>query len=127
MQMIRHARILLLIALPCLVAAAPARADNYPVSGKWTYENPTGDGPADSCGQRYMSFDGNQRRDTGGGVPGYRNFSIEQNGNEYNIVDQFNTGQIDARSSYTLRKSDEDHIELNSSPGSKIIKLRRCQ
>ena len=116
-----------LYALACAGAVpAIAQADNYPVSGKWTYENASGDGPAPDCGKRYMSFEGNQRRDTGGGVPAYRNFSVEQNGSTYNIVDEFNTAQIQARSSYTLRQVDNDHIELNRTPGGRVT-LRRCQ
>jgi hypothetical protein len=115
-----------LLSCLALAFAAPAMADTYPVSGKWTYENVSGEGPAPECGKRYMSFEGNQRRDTGGGVPSYRNFSVEQNGSSYNVVDEFSTGQITARSAYTLRQSDADHLELKLSAGP-TIKLRRCQ
>ena len=115
-----------ILAFAIVAFAAPAQADDYPVSGKWTYDSSTDEGPAADCGSRYMSFEGNQRRDTGGSVPGYRNFSVEENGSSYNIVDEFSTGQINARSSYTLRKVDSDRIELNLKPGG-TVKLRRCE
>jgi hypothetical protein len=126
----RAIRTLLIGAAAAAMAAAPsftANAETYPVSGKWTYEIPPEDGPAKDCGKRFMEFNGEQRRDTGGGVPGYRNFSIDQtNGSEYRVVDSFSTGQINARSSYTLRKVDGDNIELRLDSGGKTIKLRRC-
>ncbi len=116
----------LLVALAAIVGAAPAFADSYPVSGKWSYDI-SGTGPAKDCGPRYMSFDGDQRRDTGGGVPGYRNFSVTQTGtSSYDITDQFATGQINARSTYTLRILDKDRIELNLAAGP-VIQLRRCE
>jgi hypothetical protein len=112
-------------AIVFLIATA-VFADTYPVSGKWTYDNPKAEGPAQDCGRRYMSFEGDQRRDTGGSVAAYRNFSIEQNGNtRYRITDQFATGQISARQTYTLRIVDTDHIELTLAAGPTIA-LRRC-
>lgn len=105
-----------------------AFAGSYPVSGKWTYEDASGDGAAKECGSRFMNFQGEQRFDTGGGVPGYHNFSIEADGSSsYNVIDQFATGQITARMNYNLRKVDDDHIELRLANGGKIIKLRRCE
>ncbi len=106
-------------------ATGAAQAENYPVSGKWTYDNASGDGPAKDCGARYMDFQGNQRFDKGGGVPSYRNFSVTRENSGYRIVDEFATGQINARSQYQLRQSDGDHIELQMQSGT--IKLRRCQ
>jgi hypothetical protein len=110
------------------LAAAPyaAWAQSYPVSGRWTYENPQDEGPAKDCGRRYMTFQGNQRFDTGGGVPGYRNVSVENTGDgTYRIVDAFSTGQIDARSDYSLRLIDDDHIVIRVA--GETIRLRRCQ
>jgi len=113
-----------IIAWPALVGTAQAQS-SYPVSGTWTYENAGADGPAKDCGRRYMTFQGQQRFDTGGGVPSYRNVSIENVGdNEFRIVDAFVTGQISARSNYTLRRIDADHIRLQVS-GQSIL-LRRC-
>src|SRR5690606_4339763 len=37
-----------------LIPAAAALADTYPVSGKWTYDNPRAEGAAEDCGSRYM-------------------------------------------------------------------------
>ncbi len=107
--------------------ALPANAASYPVSGKWTYNEVNGDGPAKECGTRYQEFSGEQRFDKGGGVPSYRNLTVTPSGAAFQIVDQFATGQINARSVYTLRKLDADHIELNMQAGSKTIKLRRCE
>lgn len=114
-----------ILALSMLPAAAVAQ-QSYPVSGKWTYENPQAEGPAPDCGRRYMTFQGMQRFDTGGGVPSYRNVSVRDNGDDtYLIVDEFATGQISAWSNYTLRKIDSDHIVIDVA--GKTIPLRRCQ
>lgn len=115
----------LILALSMLPAAVSAQ-QFYPVSGKWTYENPQAEGPAQDCGRRYMTFQGAQRFDTGGGVPSYRNVSVRDNGDDtYQIVDEFASGQINAWSNYTLRKIDDDHIVIDVA--GKTILLRRCQ
>jgi hypothetical protein len=117
-------------AIIVVIANAMMRAEaaNYPVSGTWTYDNPSGEGPAKTCGSRTMEFRGEQRFDRGGGVPGYRNLSVSRAGpDSFSIVDQFATGQITARSAYTLRKIDGDHIELQMQAGGKTIRLRRCE
>jgi hypothetical protein len=112
----------ILIALSC---TAGLRADTYPVFGKWTYDNPLGKGPARDCGRRVMEFRGERRFDTGGGVPSYRNVSVQANGDsEYEVVDAFATGQINARATYTLRVIDSDHIEIRISGNT--LRLRRC-
>jgi len=109
-----------------LIPAAAALADTYPVSGKWTYDNPRAEGAAEDCGSRYMSFEGNQRRDTGGSVPSFRNFKVEQIGNaQYRVTDQFDNAMINARQIYTLRLVDDDHIEIQLQSGPTIA-LRRC-
>jgi hypothetical protein len=113
-----------MVALP--IIAGFAVADSYPVSGKWTYDNTGGEGPAKECGKRYMDFRGERRFDTGGGVPDYRNRSITQDGDNYSLVDEFNTGQIQARLNYNIRRVDNDRIELKL-PANKIVKLRRCE
>jgi hypothetical protein len=115
-----------LIAAAGLLAVSGASAAEYPISGKWTYDNPKAEGPAADCGLRYMSFEGNQRRDTGGSVPAFRNFSVDQIGNtRYRVVDMFDSGMINARQTYTLRLIDNDHIELALQSGP-VIALRRC-
>lgn len=121
-----NARLIFVLAVTALAAPPNAAwAQSYPVSGKWTYENPQGEGPAKECGRRYMTFQGIQRFDTGGGVPSYRNVSVDNTGGDtYQIVDAFSTGQINARSNYTLRKVDGDHIVIQVA--GKTVPLRRC-
>ena len=64
----------LILTTALLVAlAAPALADTYPVSGRWGQSASTQKGPIECHGRRVITFSGNQRRDTGGGVPSYRN------------------------------------------------------
>lgn len=115
-----------LCAAACLVIPAAAFADSYPVTGKWTYENATGDGPAKECGKRYTDFQGTRRLDKGGSVPDYRNLNAEKSGsNEYKLTDEFFTGQIRGRVSYTLQKRDDNHMEMRMA--GKTFQLRRCE
>lgn len=117
---------LIAAAFGLLTVTAVAVADSYPISGKWTYDNPDAEGPADDCGKRYMSFEGVLRRDTVGGVSSFRNFSVEQIGNKsYRIIDQFDNAMINARQTYTLRLIDDDHIEIDPQTGPAVA-LRRC-
>jgi hypothetical protein len=113
-----------IVSLP--IIAGFAVAQSYPVTGKWTYDDTGGEGPAKECGKRYMDFRGERRFDTGGGVPDYRNRSITQDGDNYSLVDEFNTGQISARLNYNIRRVDNDRIELKL-PANKTVKLRRCE
>jgi hypothetical protein len=114
-----------MVALP--IIAGFAVADSYPVSGKWTYDNTGGEGPAKECGPRTMEFSGERRFDRGGGgVPEFRNRTITQDGDDYRLVDEFNTGQIQARVDYNIRRIDKDHIVLRL-PQNKTIPLRRCE
>lgn len=113
-----------IVSLP--IIAGFAVAQSYPVSGKWTYDDAGGEGPAKECGSRYMDFRGERRFDTGGGVPDYRNRSVTRDGDDYRLVDEFNTGQIRARVDYNIRRIDNDRIELKL-PQNKTVKLRRCE
>ncbi len=113
-----------IVSLP--IIAGFAVAQSYPVTGKWTYDDTGGDGPAKECGKRYMDFRGERRFDTGGGVPDYRNRTVTQDGDNYTLVDEFNTGQISARLNYNIRRVDNDRIELKL-PANKTVKLRRCE
>jgi hypothetical protein len=123
-----HASSILLGFSLLAAMSTAASAQSYPVNGKWTYENPSGDGPAKDCGKRYMDFQGERRFDKGGSVPDYRNLTVSPSGSSlFRLVDEFNTGQIRARSSYTLRKIDDDHIEIRLDAGGKTIPLRRCE
>ena len=74
-----------------------------------------------------IGFNGDQRTDSNGGVPAYRNRSVTPDGpSQYRVVDAFTTGQMsNARTSYTLRQVDPDHIEMQTQSGT--LKLQRCK
>ena len=75
--------------------ALPALADNYPVTGPWGQSASSEKGAIDCTGKRVIAFNGNQRTDSKGGVPAYRNKSVTQAGaSSYRIVDVFTNGQI---------------------------------
>lgn len=119
------------IRIACLLAtfgllAAPAFAASYPIAGKWTYDKPSAEKAARSCGARYMEFQGARRTDTGGSVPEFRNFSVSGSIPTWRVVDEFFTVQIRGRVAYTLRLIDADHIELRPGDSGKRIILRRC-
>jgi hypothetical protein len=111
----------------CALIGMGFAATSYPVSGKWTYEDATEPGPAKTCGgPRTMTFDGDTRYNTGGGVPEFKNKSSVQTGaGLYRIVDTFYNGQTWGNVNYTLRLPDPDHIEITYVKGG-IFKLRRC-
>jgi len=108
--------------------AAPAFAAGYPVSGKWGQSPSTDKGPVDCSKLRVIEFNGEERTDSGGGVPAFRLRSIEPEGaSSYRVVDEFTTGQIsNAQAIYTLKKIDVDRIELNMTPGG-LLTLQRCK
>src|SRR6185437_2910545 len=107
--------------------AVPALAQSYPVSGQWGQSASADKGAIDCAGKRVITFSGNQRQDSNGGVPAYRNKTVTQEGSSsYRVVDVFTNGQVNNTSvSYTLRKVDDDHIEMQQQGGT--IKLQRCQ
>ncbi len=115
------------IALVFGACLTPARADVYPVSGRWTYENALAPGPAPSCrGRRHMDFLAERRFDTGGGVPDFRNVRVLTTGGAYYITDQFLTAQARGRTSFWLVILDDDHIRIQLEPSGRIFVLRRC-
>lgn len=107
--------------------AAPSLAADYPVAGRWGESAGDKPGAIECQGRRVIGFDGDQRTDSNGGVPAYRNRSVTSDGlAQYRIVDEFTTGQIsDAHVDYTLRKVDNDRIELQSPQGT--LTLQRCK
>ncbi len=124
-----------LLALACFIAAcaapafiAPALADSYPVSGGWGQSSSAEKGPIDCSKLRVIAFNGNQRTDSNGGVPAYRNRTVRNVGlKEYRVIDEFTTGQISAAHvEYTLRQPDADHLELAMQKGG-TLKLRKCK
>lgn len=120
----------LFAALACcaVLTAVPAFAGSYPVSGRWGQSTSTEKGPVD-CGKlRVMSFNGDQRTDSGGGVPAYRNRTIQTAGaGQFRVVDEFTTGQIgNAKMNYTLRVVDAETLELQLEKGG-TLRLRKCK
>ena len=106
---------------------APALAAPYPVAGKWGQSGSTEKGAIDCARLRVIDFRGERRFDSGGGVPDYRAIAVNPQGTaQWRITDEFRTGQINGRTSYTLRQIDTDRIELQMQPGG-TIKLRRCR
>lgn len=118
----------LILATSLLCLAGPAWAATYPVSGKWGAGDTSAKTPVDCSKLRVIAFNGDQRTDSKGGVPAYRNRTVTTlDGSHFRIVDEFTTGQISAAHvNYTLRKVDPDHIELNMQPGG-LLKLQRCK
>jgi hypothetical protein len=118
----------ILPAVILLALAAPALAATYPVSGKWGASTSSEKGPIDCSKLRVIDFKGDQRTDSKGGVPAYRNKSVTPEGaSSYRVVDEFTTGQIsNARMNFTLSQRDADHIEMNMQPGG-LLKLQRCK
>ena len=123
-------RAALLPALVCaaFVLALPAQAGSYPVDGKWGQSASAEKGPID-CGKlRVIAFNGGQRTDSGGGVPAYRNRTVQSSGaGQFRVVDEFSTGQIgNAHVNYTLRLVNADTLELHLEKGG-TLRLRKCK
>jgi hypothetical protein len=118
----------MLAVLALVLLAAPALAAGYPVSGRWGENKTSQPGAIDCVKVRVIGFNGEQRTDSAGGVPAYRNVSITPDGTAaYRIVDEFSNGQVNrGRVSYTLRKVDSDRIELQMQSGG-TLKLQRCK
>ena len=121
-------RTTILSALLFCALAAPVQAQVYPVEGKWGQSASSEKGTIDCAGKRVIEFSGDQRTDSNGGVPTYRNQSVTPEGpSNYRVVDEFSTGQISAgHTAYALRKVDPDHIEMNMQDGGSL-KLQRCK
>ena len=112
----------------CLLGGTAAQADNYPIAGRWGVSASTEKGPIDCAKRRVIAFNGNQRTDSGGGVPAYRNRSVQPvGGGNFRIVDVFTTGQIsNAQANFTLKIAGPDRADMNQQPGG-LLKLRKCK
>jgi hypothetical protein len=108
--------------------AAPALAATYPVSGRWGQSSDSKPGAIDCTDKRVIAFNGNQRTDSKGGVPAYRNRSVTAVGQtQWRIVDEFSNGQVgDGHTAYTLVRIDDDHLALQMQAGG-TLKLQRCK
>lgn len=121
-------RTTILSAFLVTALAASAQAQSYPISGKWGESTSSEKGAIDCTNStRVMEFSGNQRTDSNGAVPAYRNKSVVSEGpSSYRVVDEFSNAQVSAgQSAYTLRKLDADRIEINE--GGSALTLRRCK
>src|SRR5215831_4259944 len=113
-----------LTALAIGALAMPALADTYPVSGRWGQSASQVKGTIDCSNRRVISFYGDQRTDSSGGVPAYRNKSVTKVGSGYRIVDVFTNGQINnAQVVYTMSITDDNRVALSGQTGA--IKLQR--
>lgn len=115
-------------ALVLVALAVPALAGTYPVDGRWGETASSEKAPID-CGKlRVIAFNGSQRTDSRGGVPAYRNRTVETVGaGQYRIVDEFTTGQIrNAKMNYTLRVVDADTLQMMLERGG-TLRLRKCK
>ncbi len=109
-----------------LVLTAPAFAITYPVSGRWGQSNETKPGPIDCAGKRVIQFDPYRRFDSNGGIPDYRIIDLIENGTNFRVTEEFNTGQINGRTKWTLRILDPDRIALDLERDGTLT-LKRCQ
>lgn len=118
----------LILSVMLIGLAAPALAGTYPVNGRWGAGAAPAKGAVDCSKLRVIAFNGNQRTDSNGGVPAFRNRTVQRvSATVFRVVDEFTTGQIsDAHVIYTLRKVDDDHLELDMQPGG-TLKLQRCK
>lgn len=118
-----------IVAIPLtLFAITTAQAGTYPIDGRWGVTASTEKGPVDCSKLRVIAFNGNQRTDSGGGVPTFRNRSVQSNGSsDFRIIDVFTTGQIsNAQAKYSLKIVEPDRVEINQQPGG-LLKLRKCK
>ena len=121
-------RINVIIAAATLALLSAAAADDYPVTGTWTYDNASAQGPAADCGgTNTMTFGNGMRHDTVGSVPELKNKTARQTGpGQYQVVDTFYNGQTWGSVSYSMQIVDKDHIQVSYSKGGSYT-LRRCQ
>jgi hypothetical protein len=116
-----------LVATAAFALGGAAKAEDYPVSGKWTYDHASDKGAATDCGARTMTFDKGTRQDTVGSVPELKNKTATQTGaGQYKMLDTFYNGQTWGSVRYSMHVVDQDHVEINYGKGGSYT-LRRCQ
>jgi hypothetical protein len=119
----------LFLSLLCAVAlTAPACADVYPVSGQWGVSDWSKSGPVNCQKRRVIEFSGEQRTDSAGGVPAYRNNWMRREGQgRYRVADWFTNGQVhNGQVFYELRVRDADRLEMILDRGG-TLRLQRCE
>ena len=120
---------ILLLSMIALASATEhaVAADDYPVSGRWTYNDASAPGPAADCRGPTMEFRGAQRFDARGGISQFRNVRVEEDSpTVYRVLDEFFNVQVRGRMSFTLRIRDSDHLEIEYDQGGASVALRRC-
>jgi hypothetical protein len=117
-----------MIAAGALTVAGPALADRYPIAGNWGSSSWTDKGAIECADVRVISFAGEQRTDSGGGVPAYRNNWVRRTGEgRYRVADWFTNGQVrNGQVFYELRVVDKDRLEMVLDRGG-ILRLQRCK
>ena len=116
------------VAAGMLTLAGPAFADQYPVSGRWGSSDWMEKGAIDCDNVRVIEFKGEQRTDSGGGVPAYRNNWVRRTGEgSYRVSDLFTNGQIyKGQVFYELRIADRDRLDMILDRGG-VLRLQRCK
>lgn len=116
------------VAAGMLTLAAPAFADQYPVSGRWGSSAWTEKGAIECGNVRVIDFAGDQRTDSEGGVPAYRNKWVRRTGEgRYRVADWFTNGQVrNGQVFYELRVADKDRLEMALDRGG-VLRLQRCK
>ena len=115
-------RSLILSAALAAALAAPACAGVYPVSGNWGQSASSAKGPIDCIGKRVIGFNGDQRTDSHGGVPAYRNRTVTTAGpSQFRIVDLVQRVAGAAAADLAV----DDHIVMQMQGGT--LKLQRCK
>jgi len=119
---------LIFVAVGGLALAGPAFADPYPVSGRWGRSNWTEKGAIECANVRVIEFKGEERTDSGGGVPGYRNRWVKRAGEgRYRVSDWFTNGQVhNGQVFYELRIADNDRMDMVLDRGG-VLRLQRCK
>lgn len=121
-------RLFIATALLAGLFATPALAASYPVQGRWGESTSLDKEPIDCAGRHVIAFRGERRFDSRGGVPDLRAIAVEARSDDsYRIVEEFRTGQINARNRLTLRvMTDPDRIALAPQRGPTLT-LRKCK
>ena len=105
----------------------PALADNYPVAGDWGQSASSAKGAIDCAGKRVIDFNGDQRTDSKGGVPAYRNKSVTPAGaSSYRVVDEFTNGQI-SDAQHQLHAAPDRCRPYRNARQAGTLKLQRCE